>query len=388
MAAADTTVTASRDYYDVIMIGKTGQGKSTLGNKLLNVPPKTTTMTTSEPSTGRAAIESALEVARKIGSMVLRFITADDVEESRRKFSITENCEVSINENIKLRVMDTPGFASSEMTRGVTVFESNLQIFRWIVREQLNPNVKMGAHRLLYFLPNRGPLRKADGSLQEELKVMYHFFGRSVFDNMVIVATQDLMYQDYPFTNEHLSQICDVFCKAVFRVTDIEMTPATCPPVIYIGYDHTHDDVLQAVKHAKVLAGDGVFKPAFRDDVCSRCAATTRYSKTEDKLVPVGVINGDIYEKYEESKCHPKFIPKYSKTAKTIGGIVHVLTLGTFILHEIMTGDDTFPGFTNSDEICPFCEQAPGSKGCIHVLKKYKLLKTNEIFEVDHTNAL
>ena len=364
------------------MVGKTGQGKSTLGNKLVNAPPPC------EPET-TTGLEVVLYSARTVvASLLSRFKTADDVEKSLRKFSITEDCQLSINDEIKVRVLDTPGLASSEMARGVRVFQSNLQIFRWIVREQLNPNVKMFAHRLLYFLPNRGVLRKADGELQEELSVMHYYFGNAVFNNMVIIATQDLKYQSCDFTEGDCDEIQDVFCEAVCKATELEMTPANCPPVLYIGYHDSHERVLRAVKQADVLAGDNAFQPAFQDNVCSRCSAKTRYSQTEENLVAIGVIKGDEFEKYEESKCHPEIVQKYSTAAKVAGGFGHIATVGTALAYEKITGKETWPGFTNAKEICSVCKQAPGSNACHQVLKECKIPGRDEPVTVDHTDKL
>ena len=66
-----------------------------------------------------------------------------------------------------IRVLDTPGFSPSNVEAGATTYQINLQIFRWIVREQLDPKKNMAVQRLLYFLPNRGIPEKADGTLQD-----------------------------------------------------------------------------------------------------------------------------------------------------------------------------------------------------------------------------
>ena len=160
--------TACAEYYDIIISGKTGRGKSTLGNKLLS----------SESSTVTDHV----------------FRTADDVDQSESIHYVTKNCELKANEQTKIRVLDTPGFSPSKMG-SVSVHESNLQIARWIVREQLNPKNKMRVQRLLYFMPERGTPGKADAVLQGELKVMYHYFGIELFNHMIIIATQDLRYQ-------------------------------------------------------------------------------------------------------------------------------------------------------------------------------------------------
>ena len=58
-------------------------------------------------------------------------------------------------------------------------------IIRWVMRAQIQFQLKV--RRIVYFLPGRGPLEKA--VIQEELRVLYHYFGKDIFDCMVVAAT-------------------------------------------------------------------------------------------------------------------------------------------------------------------------------------------------------
>ena len=66
----------------------------------------------------------------------------------------------------------------------------------------------------------------------------------------------------------------------------------------------------------------------------------------------------------EQSKCHPIFIPKHYTITKIIGGFAHIATLGIFVGIGWAHRKKVWPGFTNSDEICPACGLSPGSEGC------------------------
>ena len=71
--------------------------------------------------------------------------------------SVTNTCELQTNEKTMVRVLDTPRFFDMSNT---TVYETNLQILRWICRwvEQQDSHDKMKVRRVIYFLPNRGVL--------------------------------------------------------------------------------------------------------------------------------------------------------------------------------------------------------------------------------------
>ena len=336
MSSSQEGMSSSQEYFDIVIVGRTGQGKSTLGNKLLRIPPDAASAEQAE------ILQYGAAIAKTVGTFLKKFKTADDVEKPLRKLSVTDECKLLSNGETMIRVLDTPGFSPSNVEAGATTYQTNLQIFRWIVREQLDPKKNMAVQRLLYFLPNRGVLEKADGTLQDELKVMHYFFGTAVFNNMVIIATQARRYQSIPFTEEDKDEVKYVFFEALQRVTDGKVSG--CPPILYFGIDDHYEDVLYGIMQANTLGKDNIFVPAFADDKCSRCTGKIRYSEGENS-VRVGVLYGDELVTYEKSKCHPKFIHKYSTAVKVAGGLGHVATLGIPYAVGAALGKKTWPGF-------------------------------------------
>ena len=378
-------------YYDVLVIGRTGQGKSTLANKFIGVDPETRSLFI-EPERGEGIVKDVIRRWDCNENDEPYFETGNGIE------SVTHRCKVLSNEIDKNRLLDTVGFADFELTAKYGVVQGNIQSFRRILQVQRQCELRFS--RVVYFFPARGPPRRADGTLLEEIKVMYDYFDTKIFDIMVVVATNDERGQGLEFTQEDLNRAEEVFITAFEKISQSRLPK--CPPVIYLPLNATPKEVSDKVVGAPVISDADTlcYSPEFPrypprvelsfENRCTRCAVKIVYQRLHDGTKnPVKVIYGnDDEEQYDNSGCHPLFIPKHSKFVKFVGGIGHILTLGTFKLVEWLLDGSirVWPSFFDGQEKCIKCKKSPGSPTCCPV-NQYAEVNGERVF-VDHTTKL
>ena len=370
----------SSEYYDILLLGRTGKGKSSTGNKLLKNPEGGTTPSYQQHwvEEGHGANKFSLDEVFKIGMGI---------------HSETSSCKLVSNEDTKVRVLDTPGFADSRTTKGEGVIKGNLPIFRGILNAQARNY--MAFSRILYFLPQRGPLEKAEGTLQEELTLIKKYLGIDAFNIMVVIITT--RYKP----NKQIPDIDD---------DDIESTRAAfmdaintgnkvldrCPPILYVHFNETN--ILNLIQTAPVLI-DKKIKLACLLDRCIKCSARLVYSKLPSKesekkevVIYSVIINESGRDEqeipHEDSKCHPLIISRHSRLEKVAGGVAHMATLGTFVAAGKIRGKKIWPGFTNSEEICASCNEEPSSEACTKVDVHFKLGKMDKPITTAHSNII
>ena len=416
------------DYYNIMVIGTTGQGKSTTADKLLIANPTQHRYEGGVPQRDPVLNEENRQLKMDDITMWLLHASNEAPEDAQHKmmeqdnlqcantrvkclvyfrnkkdphrevnrargtemniFSSTKHCEVLSNETSKVRVMDVPGFfdQTSLVLRNQNPGNSlenlqvnNLDIMRRIVRIQTTLGMKF--HRILYFLPCRGHLERADAHLKLELEWMVHYFGKFIFQCMVLVATipsnisED---EDYPehkkFPESSVKSTKDYFQKALTEVLSPDLAKSVqCPPLIFISLTDSCEKILEKVRGA--YETDVSLNLEFDPKTCANCGV--KIGVVKDQKVTCHFKSNTI--PYEDSTCHPKLVAKYSRADKVWGEFKHV------VLFKWVR--NPWPVFVGEE--CASCKQSPDTLGCVKVGTQFpmKLKKKLETITVDHTNV-
>lgn len=407
-------------YYDIMILGLTGQGKTTTANKLLIANPGGKLYEKIDPS-AKAMVGPLREAqmedlhmwlipndtdaldrisVRLINLAFFRILEDPHLQVNAAHDSDmnihrkTTKCELFSNETTKVRILDVPGFFGATK---VKEFESP---------EKLSPNstnimqethtthiatmrnilhtqtiMKMRFKRILYFLPCRGALNVASAALQQELELLVRYFGRGIFDTIVLVATLDsVTYQisdNVIFPQKMLDSSRRKFQEIL---EDFFPDDTPNPPIIFISLQETCESVLAKIKATEVVQAD--LRLQLNPSLCSRCGITIG-EKNGERLAAVKrygwlqeTTAGSGWKEaipYEHSRCHSVLVPRYKPARKLSEGIAYVVRA---MVHLEWNWPDL------NVEKCQNCNAPPGTEGCMRVGSTYngKL--------VDHTSKV
>ena len=402
------------DYYDIMIIGRTGMGKSTTADKLL------VANLTNRDYRGAEYTEPTVEKQKILADDLTIWLISEEVEKAKKRLKdlvmcrglndphveinfahkeespITRNCELISNETTKVRILDVPGFFgvdAGEASENSSLYSSNGSLPTSITRAQnmafndlgimrkilhIQSAMRMEFKRILYFLPEKGPLERGSGNLQMELGSMEHYFNKSIFDCMVLIATMPASVYRHlppdatPFDENDMKKTRDNFQTALRKVLP-GSEPLPKPPIVFVSMFDSCEAIFDKIHRAPVAKN--MVRLVFDSETCARCGIKTKMLG-KDKVACYFGQNTSNTIPFEESTCHPLFMPKYSKLVKVLGGIAHLLTFQVFM--------GKWPSFKNMDEICIDCRRAPGSRGCKQIGKDF--IHKGESIPVKHTN--
>ena len=377
------------EYYDIMIIGRTGMGKSTTADKLVIAN------LTNCDYRGEAYDEETVEGGRMTTSDLSMWLTSDAEGEMKRVtwrlkdlvlFRCLDNPHKEVNDFYRKQSKQTmqSQLISNETTMvrvlDVAGFFESLNPSANVMREVLHIQVamRMDFKRILYFIPERGSLETSHKILRMELEQMVHFFGKSIFDCMVLIATVNPDVYQYippdivPFSREAEMKIRTKFQEALDLVLPPgEQLPDQKPPIVFISMNDTCEDIYANIKDAPVIYNG--MRLSYKHGVCDHCGLKTKFLEVGEEIVKIAcyAVDPSCCVPYKESVCHPMFISKYSGITKLFGQIYRTLTRKR-------------PDFHNPDDkICINCGKIPLESGCMQV-GTYYTVENNKRLLVDH----
>ena len=337
------------EYFDVLLLGKTGMGKSRTGNKLIN-------SNSANPVIGRWDIKGGNKCLIDDSEQPKGF-----KEESKESTTTTtRTCELLSDESgtPKLRVLDVEGFAPTNRQKNISILEE--------VERALYAH-KLKFSRIVYFLPVRGRLQKADYNIFEELDLLKVFFGKSIFDSMIIICTEDPLDDVIKWPPPKMKHTKEAFLGVLRDVIGQPEYPD--PPIVFLPHSATPDEVRKLIKNSNVKCES--FELQYTYIECHRCGLQFTRRTLDEKMFGVTCITDKGIVSYSETKCHPLLVTKYTRVEQFAANLIHILTFGVTLRHKKSLGMPGF-GLLRSCEWCPHCQKKPHTPGCLPVNEVYE----------------
>ena len=329
---------ATSPSFDILLLGKTGSGKTTTALKLLEWEKYEGKIISLNPFSG---------TEKNMG------IRASKPESGGGLMHLTKDIQAWLNPDTKIRVVDVPGFADTIRHPLLDLWKKNLSIIYQISRLA----EKYSFRRILYFLPNRGVPERVDGYLKEELQLIYKFFGDQVFNVMVVVCTNrpDPRYQKLGFDQSDNEAAKSVLKSAVKDTTARDHHEVE---VLFIAYDDESQKIIKNVKDS--FGGNTSNKLELDIKACVKCVGNDPNLSEETEKITHGTWPWDCFKKNsmpDKGKCHPSFQKKLSQPA---GGQCNDSVAK-------MSKDDQLVYEFYCKRECAHCHEPPGTKGCTNI---------------------
>ena len=407
MATQEGIIDSLVNYFDIMILGLSGMGKSTTADKLLMANPTGRNYLDGQQSgcgldekEGRVKADDISmwilsekqqyeeeRVRTRVKNLVFYRSLSDALKEvndardsEMNAFAATTECELLSNDTTEIRVLDVPGFFHNDILSQAEVpvataqiESSNLELMRKILHIQAA--LRMNFRRLLYFLPMCGALKRKNPVLLSELKWITHFFGRSIFDSMVLVSTVSthISLNEGMGDEEKCPQSVLDKSQAIFHEAMQDLFPQAggeapfkCPPIVFIAMTDSCERVLQKVQDAKVRNEDGLKLKVDRN-TCVDCGMKTKLAHGKGVACYFNIECEEM--PYSDSKCHPLLVPKFSSRIRY--GFLRI-----FRRRAVLKG-----------EICIACKKGPNSAGCMKVGTVLNRRSKRNI-TVDHNNEM
>lgn len=213
------------------------------------------------------------------------------------------------NENAMRRVLDTPGF--SQTGSELPTIQANREVIRQIVYIQSQYMLKF--RYVVYFLPYQGLPPRGDHVLIDEIAILHHYFGESIWKCLVFVITAPPEYQD-AFSSSvgegkwqaSVQLVVTEALHSVWMKYNCNKSGFGSPKLIYLSEEETYVDTISKICDHEACT-EKVGGLQLRSDQCTKCSARIELNCELNGEVAMGIpITATLKDGTTTSKCHPQ----------------------------------------------------------------------------------
>lgn len=378
-------------YITVLLLGPSGVGKSTTGNKLLRFEKGDVLDRWNSLQFGllQPEKENDTKTPKLIEKTSRPFAVGEGIECTTRKLELLSSVAYGV------RVLDVPGFGDLDPDSDKIEGISDWKLIRKIlaVQEELDLHFNL----VLFFLP--GDCKRADCHLAKRLEHLYDMFGIDIFKIMLVMATMD----GTPNNEQKYIERCDqAFSTALQRVLKGDYTKIEKKPEVVFLPANASFDTVKSLTLDKRPLHDRHIKLTFNPSRCYKCGQQLRKVQSPEQRSGGDTSNfqdlPEVQRKFQNAKpsreykvleassqinsspdgiltdtCHVAFIPRDSKLKRVARRVFHIVSLGAYYLVQKAMRREKIH-LWDFEEVCIKCQQGPGSPPCFIVGQDYQLI--------------